>query len=104
MKIKIPKQIKIGVHPYRVEFSKTLRADEGLSGIAQHRTQVIGIEDILPKSQTDVVFLHEIVHIISRHYNCNIDEADTDRIAQGMAELLFNNLGIEFDWSEIQSG
>jgi len=102
MKIKIPKQIKIGIHAYRVEFNSLLWHEEALKGCANHLKQVIQLDPALAESQKCVTFLHETIHVINDNYRCKLDDDEVDRIAQGFAELLQDNFGIEFDWSLIK--
>ena len=102
IKILIPRQIKIATHPYEIVLKPHLRDDDKRLGSANHRIQRIEIEPDQCPSDLTVVLLHEIIHIIERAYNCDISDPDVDRIAQGMAEFLFNNLGIELDWGDIK--
>ena len=102
MKIKIPKQIKIGVFDYGVVFVPHLCRDEGNRGKINHRKQRIEIEFDNPKSLLDVTFLHELVHQIEAVFGFDLPEEQSDHLAHGFAEFLFNNLDIEFDWSDIE--
>ena len=101
MKVKVPKEIKIATHPYKVAYDSHLRHDEACYGQVNHRNQKINIELSVPLSVKNQTLIHEIVHIVDKVYVCRMDEDDLERISNGMAELLFNNLNIEFDWSEI---
>jgi len=49
----------------------------------------------------DMTFLHEIVHMADINYESRLDESDVSRIANGLFEFLYYNLGIELDWSDI---
>ena len=100
-RIKVPNEIKIGVHAYGVEYNPHLWMEEELKGSANHISQKIQIEPALAKSQQDVTFLHEVLHIINDQYRLRLSDDDVDRIANGWADFLFNNLQIEFDWSDI---
>lgn len=102
MRVKIPKEIKIGIYPYRISFDPHLRDDEGYIGVANFRTGTISLVPQVNKGRLGVAFLHELIHIIEDTCHFDITEQDNFRIAEGIAELLFNNLGIEFDWSEIE--
>ena len=101
MKIRIPKQIKIGTHTYKVIYDRSIRTDDDRIGECNHRTQTIEIEPNLPPSRQDQTFLHEVGHLIRKVYVMQEDEDNIDRTAQGFADLLFNNLGIEFVWDDI---
>lgn len=101
MKLVIPPQIKIGIHTYEIYFRPTMWTDEGLRGAVNHRMQTIELEPTLPPSVLLWVLIHEALHIIEEKGYIHIDESDISRFAEGLAELLVNNWGIEFDWSQI---
>ena len=104
MKIKIPKHIKLLTHSYKIRFDTKALTSAGTCGLTRHLYQDIIIDKAsLPPSEVDQVFLHELLHVIERHFIVKLDDADIDRIAEGLAVILFDNLGIEFDWSEIES-
>ena len=103
MKVKIPNTIKIATHSYKVVFDANLRHDEASYGQVNHREQIIRLEASIPPSLRDQTLIHEIVHIVDRVYVCRMDEDDLERLSNGIAELLFNNLGVEFDWSFISN-
>ena len=102
MKVKVPSKIKIGVHAYEVRYNPLLWHEESLKGCANHLRQTIEIDTHLAESQKLVTFLHEVNHIINDNYRCKLDEDEIDKMASGFAELLVNNLGIEFVWSDIK--
>ena len=102
MKIKIPSSIKLGVYPYKIRFKPNLKVDEGFHGAIQRRTEEINIEPTISKPMRDVTLLHEVGHHIDLIYECGLSEENISRFANGMAEFLFNNLEIEFDWSDIK--
>ena len=102
MKIKVPKEIKVSSHTYTVCFAPHLRHDEGRYGVVNHRLQQVEIETSIPPSLRDQTLLHEVIHIIDRAYVCGVGEEDVERIANGVAEFLRRNLGIELDWSDIK--
>lgn len=101
MKVKIPKTIKIGTLLYGVVFTPHLVADDKLFGRTDTRRQEIQIDNDIPFSCMNITLLHEILHIIQDVYRVDMTDENTDRVASGIAELLFNNLGIEFDWSDV---
>jgi len=100
MKIKIPREIKVGAHSYRIILTPQLKIDQDKRGIVDHRRQTIELEGSMPNTMLVAVLLHEVVHIIDEVYSCHTDEDTTDRIAQGLTDM-FYNMGIEFDWSDI---
>lgn len=101
MKVKVPKQIKIGSHTYAVMYRYHLGKDEGFRGTIEHRPQEIHIDPINPLSQRNVTLLHECIHLITTVWSVGLDDDAIDRIAEGLGELLYNNFGIELDWSDI---
>lgn len=104
IKIKVPREIKIAIHPAKILFRRNILADENLIGHSHRRRQEISIDPIMPPSERNVTLLHEVGHNIDRVYHLNIDDDTIDRIAQGYGEFFFNNLGIELDWSLIEEG
>ncbi len=100
IKIKVPRGIKIGAFDYKVKFTNFLKSDEGWRASCNQRRALIEVDpaggDTINRS-----FLHEIIHLIDFSYECNLDEANTSRIANGLAEFLERNLNIELDWSDI---
>ena len=102
MKIKIPQKIKLGIHEYQIRYNSVLWHEEALKGSANHLKEVIDIDPHLAPNQKIVTLLHEINHIINDQYSCKLDEAEINSMAEGMAELLIDNLFIEFDWSTIK--
>ena len=101
MKVKIPEKIFSLTHPYRIKFQRRLWMEENTQGYINHTTQIIGIEPECPPSQRDVTLIHEVIESVNRHTRCGLDDTQIDRVAHGIAEFFFSNLGIEFDWSDI---
>ena len=98
--VKIPREIKLLTHIYKIRFDTKDLASLGASGLTRHLYQEIILDNnASPKSEVDQIFLHEYLHVIERHLCVKIDDADVERISEGLAELLFTSLGIEFDWS-----
>ena len=105
MKVKIPKEIKLLTHTYKIKFDTKELASAGTGGLTKHLYQEIILDNVAYKpSEVDQIFLHEYIHVIERHLCVKLDDADVERISEGLADLLFNNLGIEFDWSLIKEG
>ena len=103
MKVKIPKTVKFLTHTYKIRFDSTALNSQGTQGMVRHIYQDIILDkDHTAKSETDQIFLHEYIHIIERHTGMKLDDSDIERITEGLAELLFTSLGIEFDWSLIK--
>ena len=103
MKIRVPKQIKIGVNCYQVEHLPDELFNDNEYGAAWHRKQKITIDPSSHSVQKYTTFLHEIIHLIEKSYCFRVDsDGNVDRLACGLAEFLRNNLGIELDWSDIE--
>ena len=103
IKVKIPREIKILTHTYKIRFDTKELASVGAGGLTKHLYQEIVLDNkISPKSELDQIFLHEYIHTIERHFCVKINDDDVERISEGLAELLFTNLGIEFDWGLIE--
>ena len=102
--IKIPREIKVCSHTYKVELSSDVSFKHNSIGIVKHDEQKIIIDSNNAKSQIDQTFLHEYMHLVERFLVVKLDDADVDRIAEGIAILLKNNLNITLDWSDIKEG
>ena len=100
-KVKIPKEIKVGVYTYTIIFKPHLHADFGVYGRLEGTRLTIEIEPDMPDSIKGVTLLHELNHICGDVFAVKLDEPSNDSVAHCVAELLFNNLNIEFDWSLI---
>tara|TARA_Y100000310_G_scaffold177357_1_gene177442 strand:+ start:9354 stop:9719 length:366 start_codon:yes stop_codon:yes gene_type:complete len=99
--VKIPKQIKVGGHTYRIIYEPHLSKDTGNRGHINHRKQIIGIDPENPKSQQDATLLHEIIHLTETVFDLDLSDADTDRISEGLFQVLSDSFGIEFNWDNI---
>ncbi|KKL08927.1 hypothetical protein LCGC14_2570940 [marine sediment metagenome] len=103
MKVKVPQEIKLLTHTYRVRFDAKALASAQTGGLIRHLYKEILLDNVAyPLSELNQIFLHELIHVMERHLNITIDDADVDRMAEGFAELLFNGFGIELDWSDIK--
>ena len=103
MKVKIPREIKIGAHTYSIGYDSNLHCDEGRYGNCNHRTQEIKVWSSNPPSLMDECLIHEVIHIGELCYRLDISDSDIDRIAHLILEFLTRNLGIEFDWELIKN-
>ena len=98
MKVTIPNKIKIGSHIYTIELKPHLHCDDGDYGQISYRKQNIKIWSDAPLSLRNQSLLHEVLHLSQHIYRVEISDADIDRVAETMAQLL-DNLDIQFDWS-----
>ena len=101
MKVKIPSKIRVGAYDYSVLAIPNLTFDFRLLGQSLADKQVIKVEPDTTSQTKNVTLWHEIIHAISDVYNCELDEKNIDRIAQGIASIIDKDLQIEFDWDEI---
>ena len=101
MKIKVPREVKIGTHTFKVKLNPHLQTDEKNYGDINYRTEEIRIWADAPLSLRNEVLLHEIIHLAQHIYRVEISDPDIDRVAETIGQFLFNNLQIRFDWSDI---
>ena len=87
-------------HTYDIEFNDKELASMGMCGITRHLYQKILLDTVSPLTERNVIFLHELIHTIERHTGMKLDDMDIDRLAEGLGVFLFDNLGLEFDWSD----
>ncbi|MDP1615041.1 MAG: hypothetical protein Q8L68_04520 [Methylococcales bacterium] len=99
MKVKLPSEVRIGTHTFKIRFDPHLFSDENKYGLINYRAQEINIWSEAPLSTKNEALLHEIIHLSQHVYRVEISDQDIDRVAETIGEFLFNNLGIEFDWS-----
>lgn len=103
MKVKVPKTIKLLSHTYSVRSDSKELVTVGALGLTRHLHQEIILDTHnIPPTELDQTFLHELLHVVERHFNMKIDDADIDRLSEGLAVILFDNFGIKLDWSDIQ--
>lgn len=103
MKVKIPKEVKIAGRTYTIKFNSELLRDEGNRGIACYSKQEIQLYSGLAPEQRVVTFIHEYIHTIDEHLcgRAALSEEVTSGLAEGIFQLLKDNLNIEFDWGNI---
>ncbi len=101
MIVKVPKEIKSYSHPYRIVFKENLWLVDEHQGDIDHINQVIRLEPKNPPSQRAISLIHEVLESVNRHDRCRMDDDTIERLAHGIGEFLFDNLGLEFDWQEI---
>ena len=102
MKVKIPPKIKVSIGDYEIFYQPHLSIDESQCGQVWFRKNLIRIDPCFPANEQFVTLIHEVLHIVDRFYKCHLEEDNVDRIARGISEFLVNNLGIEYDWSDIR--
>lgn len=102
MKVKVPKEIRIGVYHYFIRHLPYLHRDFNIYGRVCTNAELIELDLDMPDTIKTVSLLHELIHAICDSYCVRLSDEDTDRIAQGLAQILLNNWGIQFDWSEME--
>ena len=100
--MRIPREVKVGPHSYLVQFNKMLRPDDGLTGTISYRKQTIDIDPLLPPSEMDVVFWHEIIHGLNHNFSLGLSEDTTDNLAVGLTQFLDDNFKETLNWEEIE--
>ena len=101
MKVRIPKTIKLLTHTSSVKFDAKFVQAQGSCGLTRHWYQEIILDPSMPESEIAQVFFHEVFHVIERHFCVKLDDADIERLSEGLMEILVNNLNLEFDFSDI---
>ena len=95
--MKIPKQIKVASHTYRVIFKKNLIRNMGNRGSTNWHLKTIEIDDDMGEGLTPTTFLHEIIHVVDRHFlNDQLDEDNSQRLAEGLLQV-FTEMGVTFE-------
>lgn len=102
LSIKVPKELEFGVHKYKVIYQPNLGLDSAVYGMVYHRKLLVEIDPALSKPDKDITLFHEIFHIIDKKYNCELSDENIDRMANGLADFMQRNFGIEFDWVDIR--
>lgn len=99
MKLKIPPEVQVGGHVYSIALSPDLK-DSDCHAAVNHRLLLLLVNADRPESQKVEGLGHELIHIIDDVYDCDLEETQINRMAQGLFQV-FSQLGIEVDWSEV---
>jgi len=102
MKVKIPKEIRIGIHRVSIKYEKGMGDNFGKRGQARYGECEIPID---PEKSTDTkkteALMHELLHFIDDIYNSGrLEEYEIATLANGIS-ILLDDLGVEMDWSDI---
>lgn len=84
--MKIPKQLKIGAHTYKVEVTDS-GLDLGDYGELDIETNTIKISSKLPQTNKESTLIHEIMHAI----NTTLDHELLDSLAEQVYQVLKDN-------------
>lgn len=98
----VPKQVVIGPHEYEVSFDHNIRLDDGHNGQIHYRNQTIKLDNCEPQTQLEAIFMHEVLHGITDVFNITLDEADNDRLANGLVMFLKENFGARFNFEGVK--
>jgi len=95
--MKIPEKIKVAGHNYKVEWDNKGLSREGLFGQANFTSTKIRLckiynEEKRAKTEIERTLIHEIVHVVDRHYNnCSLSEKTVARLSEGLYQVLKDN-------------
>ena len=102
MKIKVPREIKVGAHSYKVSYDAKLEERSKKIGFTDITNGIILIEPQQMNSAKLDVLIHELLHPIDFYYCAKtLTEEQVIGITTGLVNIL-DGLGIEFDWSDIK--
>jgi len=102
MKVKIPREIKIGSYKYKIRPKEDMSEEFHVYGMCSARRGMIWVDMIEDRQVKEVTLLHEFVHCIGDVERIEFEEGDIDRIAHCLVRILRDDFGIEFDWSQIK--
>ena len=98
--VKVPKEIKIGAHTYKVWFDE--REDDGnFKGSTLYRKREIILSTELHPQDLRVTFLHEAIHMLTKAYSQVLSEDDVSVLGEALGAFLFGVLDLDFDFSDI---
>jgi hypothetical protein len=95
----IPKVLKVGGIPYEVVWTKGLRDHTDCDGMVKFSDQKILMQKNVPgfvieRETQEMIFCHEIVHIVLKHISEDklcADEGFVVRFSRCLYEILINN-------------
>ena len=96
--MKLPKTLKIAGHTYKIFFPYKFNKKIRLLGECDVNSLTIKVADRdkegikLNNSTIKIIFLHEVLHAISFHYNCEINkERDIRSLSEGVFQVFKDN-------------
>jgi len=96
--MKIPDNIKVAGHIYKVVWDDERLSNKGLVGESDHHRNIIYMckryrGDLLSaKSEIEETFIHEIFHIVDANYNMRtLTEDEITRLSIGWYQVLKDN-------------
>ena len=103
MKVNIPREIKIGAHRYSIAYDDKLEERGKKIGFSDITNGIILIEPRQMDSAKSDVLIHEVLHIINFFFTSGHLEEETLQCLSTGLSCVLDSLGIEFDWSLIES-
>jgi Zn-dependent protease with chaperone function len=86
--MKIPEVVKAGGIPYEVVFTgEPSETDHEADGIVVFDKQVIRLKSNMAPEYTEAVFIHELIHIITKHAAVDLG-SNSETITEAMAHVL----------------
>lgn len=99
--MKVPSRITIASHEYEVLFDD-FQEDKEFRGTFSTRRHTILLNPHLHPQHVRVTFLHELVHLICEVKDIGMREEEVHGMAEGLGDILFRCLGLDFDFSDIE--
>lgn len=87
----IPEKVRIGGHEIEVTFEKSMARDMDTMGTSCFNALQIRIDETLPQTAKESVFLHEIIHIIDRMNNIELSEKQVIQLESGLYQVIQDN-------------
>lgn len=101
--VKVPAVVELGSHEYEILFDEAHTGDKEFRGVFSSRMHKILLNPSLGHQQLRVTYIHEVVHAICDLGSVGAPEQDVAIIAEGIGELLFRGLGMDFDFSSVRT-
>lgn len=91
--MQIPTGLKIGGHTYRVQFDSTLRGDDGLVCIGQHRgpEELIVLHSGFPPGTQEACLIHEILEALNWSLELGLEHRQISALEEGLYQVLKDN-------------
>lgn len=99
--IKVPSKIQIGGHTYAVLLDKGLITDGTYYSI-DHMRQHIKISPLIAETIKTASLIRALLCAVNNVYNAgDVEDKHLDGLGEGLNQI-FQQWGIELDWSEIE--
>lgn len=96
--MKIPDKLKVAGHYYKIIFDDNGLSKKQLVGHSSNDFKEIKLcryyksKRARAKSEVEETLMHEIIHVIDRHYNNDsLSEKAVDRLSNGLYQVLKDN-------------